>query len=207
MWKHMALSTVVITLVVVSLLYCISPGELELARAVLSRRASSQASELWAIGSENLGKVVHEVRRTGPAVFPEGQATSDRPRNPDPFRPYDRADAQSNWRLLPGWLRGPPPIAAWVMVTGLLCAGIYIWKRRRRFASEGKRAYVLARAVRRMSEPKAGVEAKLDKKDSGRKQKTESDHDVFHAAGNFRNCVHDAALQAAGSGTGAPKPL
>lgn len=156
MWKHMALSGAVITLVVVSLLYCISPGELELACSVMSNRAASQASQLLAIGSENLGKVVHAVRRTSPAEPPEGQATSDRPLNPDQFRPYDRADPLSCCRLLPGW----PPIAAWAMMAGLLCAGTYMWRRRRRFASEGKRAYVLASAVRRMSEPEAGVEAK-----------------------------------------------
>lgn len=186
----MAVSTAVITAVVVSLLYCISPGELETVGTVISYRVSSQASRLLETVSDNGAQVVDEVRQ----LF-----------NPDPFRPNNRPDSPVRWQPLPGWLWGPLPIAAWV--TGLLCAGTYIRKRWYRFASEGKRANVLARAVRRMGEPEDAVPAKVKIRQPREGRTNESDNGLFHAGGNSLDRVHDAAIEARGSGDGAPPPL
>jgi hypothetical protein len=83
-----------VTAVVIALLLCISPGEVESVCAVMSSHASSQVSRWLNIGSNNGGKVAEEIKgqiSTVLPVLPPIQARTVRGLDADP-PPYAEAD-------------------------------------------------------------------------------------------------------------------
>jgi hypothetical protein len=70
MWKHMAVSAVMVTAVVIALLLCISPGEVESVCAEMSSHVSSRVSRWLNIGSDSGGKAAEEIKGQIPTVLP-----------------------------------------------------------------------------------------------------------------------------------------
>ena len=147
MIKRMAISGVLIGLLVASLLYCISPGEVEVVWSAARHRMSNQVDLILSETSNRGTKAIEQVQKA-----PVASSTTTgvvRKITPDPFRPFgpNRPSAANGFLV---WLRGPEAVAVWLSMVALALAGKYALRRRFRFEAQQRMALTLSKAVREM---------------------------------------------------------
>jgi hypothetical protein len=141
MIKHAALSAILAALLAGALVYCISPGEVQIAWSIARNRISTQASDVQA---ETLHRGIIDRVSAQPAVSRAARKIA-----PDPFRPFASHHTTAPSRFVI-WLKGPEAVAVWLSIVAASVAAMFYRKRQFKFAMQQKMAITLSKAVRQM---------------------------------------------------------